>query len=79
MGDAGELVGAWVGGLEAAKVGFKVVAAVGVEELGGEVEAGEGVGGGGRCDFGDGVAGCLEGGDGGGEGALDGGGRRDDA
>lgn len=79
MGDAGELVGAWVGGLEAAKVGFKVVAAVGVEELGGEVEAGEGVGGGGGCDFGDGVTGCLEGGDGGGEGALDGGGRRDDA
>ncbi len=79
MGDAGELVGAWVGGFEAAQVGFKVVAPVGVEELGGEVETGERVGGGRWCDFGDGVAGCLEGGDCGGKRALDGGGRRDDA
>jgi hypothetical protein len=37
MGDAGELVCAWVGGFEGAEVGFEVVAAVGVEELGGEI------------------------------------------
>jgi hypothetical protein len=58
MGDAGELVCAWVGGFEGAEVGFEVVAAVGVEELGGEVEACEGVCGGRGCDLGDCVAGC---------------------
>lgn len=78
VGYAAELVGAWVGGFEAPELGLEVVAAVGVEELGGEIEASEGVGVAWGSNFGDGVAGLGECGDGGAKGALDGWCWRDD-
>lgn len=72
VGHAAELVGAWVGGFEAPQVGFEVVAAIGVEELRGEIQPGEGGGVGRGCDFGHGVAGLGECRDGGVEGTFDG-------
>lgn len=71
VGNSGELVSTWVGRLEAVEEGIKCGTAVRVEQLGSEVEAGEGVSSGWRCDLSHSVTGCSESGDCGREGALD--------
>lgn len=79
VGYAGELVGARVGRLAGVAEGVEMDAAVGVEELGGNIETGEGVCVGRRVDLGDAVASGSQGGDGGGNCALNRGCRRNDA
>lgn len=70
VGNPGELVSTWIGRFEAVEEGIERGTAIGVEQLGSKVEAGESVSSLRWCDLNHGVTGCSESGDSGREGAL---------